>query len=111
MLNVHDDVEVVEQDPAAFPLTLTAHGPGPGLAQPVLDLVHDRPHLAVVGGGTEQEHVGDDELLAHVVGDDVTGELVRRSLCGDPRKLDGPAGSSHVCCSSSSDEPDPTSPI
>ena len=102
MLNVDHDVQVVQQDPAAFPLSLTAHRPGAGLAQLLLDRVDDRPYLAVIGSRTEQEHVGDDELLTHVVSDDVAGELVGRGFGGEFRQLDGPGGGSHVWYSSSS---------
>jgi hypothetical protein len=44
-----DDVEVVEQDPTALPLTLPANWPDSGLAQPFLDLLDDCADLTVVG--------------------------------------------------------------
>ena len=97
-----DDVQVVEQDPALLPLAFPADRAGTGETQLLLDFIHDRAHLTVVGGGTQQEHVGDDELLAHVVGDDVSCELLSRGFGRDPGELDGPGGSGHVCCSSSS---------
>jgi hypothetical protein len=102
-----DEVEVVEEDPAAFALALPADRPGTGLAQPLLDLLHDGPHLAVVGGRAQQKHVGDDELLTHVVRDDVGGELLGCGLGRDPGKLDGPGCSGHVCSSFSSGMPFP----
>src|SRR5215467_9309819 len=107
VLNVDDQVEVVEQDPAPFALALPAHRPGTGLAQPLLDLIYDGPHLAVVGGRAQQKHVGDDELLTHVVRDDVGGELLGCGLGRDPGKLDGPGCSGHVCSSFSSGMPFP----
>src|SRR6266851_5070518 len=102
VLHVDHDVQVVQQHPTAFALALTAHRAGPGLAQVVLDRLDDGPYLTVIGRRAEQEHVGDDELLTHVVGDDVAGELVGRGRSGYLRKLNGPGGGSHVWYSSSS---------
>jgi hypothetical protein len=83
VLDVDYHVKVVEQHPPALALALTAHRLGPGLAQLVLDVINDRLDLAIVGCRAEQERVGDDKLLAHVVGDDVGSELVGRGSRGD----------------------------
>jgi hypothetical protein len=49
VLHVHDDVEVVQKDPAALPFALTAGRLRVGLdAETVLDLVHDGADLTVV---------------------------------------------------------------
>src|SRR5487761_1369097 len=101
MLHVDDDVDVVEQHPAALALAFPAGGLGTGQPQPGLDLVDDRPDLADVGRRTEQERVGDHELLTLVVSDDAAGELVRRGCRGDLDELNGSFGCCHVCCSSS----------
>src|ERR1700722_6129990 len=105
MLHVDNDVDVVQQHPAALALAFPADGLGPGLAQAVLDLIDHRVHLAVVGGRAEQERVGDDELVADVVGNDVGGELVRCGCGGDLNKLDGPVGGCHGCWRSSLEVP------
>src|SRR3954452_8585545 len=48
VLHMHHDLAEVDQHPAAVPLALTAYRLGADAAQPVLDLVDDRLHLAVV---------------------------------------------------------------
>jgi hypothetical protein len=88
VLHVHHDVGVVEQHPPAVALALAAYRLGAELAQPVLDLVDDGPHLAVVGGRAEQERVGDHQLVGDVEGDDVGGELVGRGASGLAHQLD-----------------------
>jgi hypothetical protein len=80
MLDVDHDVGVVEQHPAPLTLALAPHRPLPQAAQPVLDLVDDRLDLPVVARRTQQEDVGDEELIADVEGQDVLGQLVRRRL-------------------------------
>ena len=45
VLHVNDDINVVEQHPAAVPLPLPADGLGSGLAQLQLDLIDDGPDL------------------------------------------------------------------
>src|SRR5260370_34941345 len=80
-------MHVVEQHPAAFSLAMAPYRLRAGAAHPLLDLVNDGTDLTVVTRGAEQERVGDDELLAHVVADDGVGKLVRGSLCGDPQQL------------------------
>src|SRR6185437_7161467 len=52
--------------------------------------------------GAQQERVGDRELVADVVGDDVSGQLLGRGERGDLGELDGPWGGSHVAGSASS---------
>jgi hypothetical protein len=90
-------LEIVEQDPAALTLALAADQSGSRLAHPQLDLVDDGPDLPVVGRRTQHERVGDDELIAHVIGDDAVGQLVRRGQRGGFDKLDGPWCGSHEC--------------
>ena len=90
-------VEVVEQYPAALPFALPADQLRAGLAHPELDLVDDGPDLPVVGRRTQHEGVGDHELLAHVVGDDAVGKLVRGRERGGLHKLDGPRCGCHEC--------------
>src|ERR1700722_10548837 len=53
MLNVDHDVEIVQENPAALPLSLPAHRPDPGQAHSLFDLVDDRTNLAVVRGRAE----------------------------------------------------------
>ena len=89
VLDVHDDVDVVEQHPAALALALAAHRLGAQPAQSLLDRVDDRADLPVVGRRAEHEDVGDDELVAHVEGEDVVGELVGGRLGGGDRQLAG----------------------
>ena len=62
------------------------------LAQLVLDLVDDRLDLPVVGAAGEQEGVGDRELLAHVEGEEVGGELVGGGAGRRVHQLDGVLG-------------------
>ena len=78
VLDVHHDLAVVDQHPAAVALALAADRLGADLAQLVLDLVDDRLDLPVVAAGGEQEGVGDGELLADVEGDEVGGRACRR---------------------------------
>ena len=79
VLDVHHDVDVVEQHPAATPLALAAHRLGllGQLEQALLDGVDDGQHLALVGRGGDQERVGDRELVAHVDDDDVLAPSCR----------------------------------
>src|SRR5690606_37814702 len=65
------------------------------LGQPLLALVDDRLDLAVVGGGREQERVGDGQHVTDVVGDDVVRELVGGRLGGGGDELEGTVGCGH----------------
>src|SRR5437763_8433514 len=97
VLNVHHDVDVVEQHPAAGPFALPAHRLGllREPEQPLLDRIHDRLHLALIGCGGDQERVGDHELVCHVEDHDVVGLLVGGRLRGGQRELDGALGCGH----------------
>ncbi len=101
VLDVDHDVVVVEQHPAALVLALAADQGGACLLELELYLVDDRADLPVVGPGAQQEHVGDRELVADVVGDDVSGQLLGRGERGDLGELDSPWGGSHVAGSAS----------
>ncbi len=96
MLDMDHYVQIVQKYPAILPLPLPAYRPDTCLAHLFFDVINDRPDLAIVRSRTEEEHVGDDELLADVVSNDVRSELLSRGLGRDPRKLDGPGGSCHV---------------
>ena len=73
-----DHIQVVEDAPRpALPLALAADAGRLGLAHPQLDLVDNGPDLPVVGRGADHERVGDGKLIAHVIGDNAVGELVR----------------------------------
>ena len=50
MLNVDDNIDEIEQNPAPFLLTLTAYGLDPKPPKPVLHSIDDGPHLSVVRG-------------------------------------------------------------
>src|SRR5689334_6134545 len=83
VLHVHDDLAVVEQHPATLAVALATDRLGARIAQLVLDLVHERADLAVVGRGGDQEGVRDGELVTDVEGDDLLGLFVRRRERGD----------------------------
>src|SRR6478672_894917 len=95
VLDVDHDLAVVDEDPPSVALALATDGLRADLAQLVLDLVDDRLDLAVVGGGGEQEGVGDGELLADVEGHDVRGELVGGGPRGSADELEGVVGGGH----------------
>ena len=101
VLDVDHDVVVVEQHPAALVLALAADQGGACLLELELYLVDDRADLPVVGAGAQQERVGDRELVADVVGDDVSGQLLCRGERGDLGELNGSRGGSHVAGSAS----------
>ena len=95
VLRVDHHVEVVEEHPAALPFALAADQARARLAHPQLDLVDDGLDLAVVQRRAEQERVGDNELIAHVIGGCAVRQLVRRGQRGGLHKLDGPRCGSH----------------
>src|SRR5665648_623979 len=80
VLNVHDDVPEVDQDPSAVALALAAHRLDAERAKLVLDAVDDRTDLTVVGGRRQNEDVGERELFTDVNGDDLVGQLVLGSF-------------------------------
>src|SRR5690625_4622216 len=95
MLDVHHDVGVIQQHPATLTFALTADRLGVEGAQPFLDSVDDGPHLPIVRCRTQDEGIGDGELVGYVVSDDVLGQLVRRGESSSGDELDGTVGSSH----------------
>ena len=88
VLDVHDDVDVVQQRPAAFAGALAASGLVAGLAHFLFDLVDDGVDLSFVGRRGDHEAVGDDELIGHVDDDDVVGKLRGRRAGGDGGHVD-----------------------
>src|ERR1035437_9817581 len=82
VLDVHDDVREVDQDPSAVALALAAYRLDAELAKLVLDTVDDRTDLAVVGSRRQNEDISERELFTDVDGDDLAGQLVLGS-CGD----------------------------
>src|SRR5664280_1895104 len=120
VLDVHDDVREVDQDPSAVALTFAANRLHAELAKLVLDAVDDRADLTVVGGGRQNEDVGESKLLTDVNGDDLAGQLVLGG-CGDSLgQINGMLRGGHavllvivlfevvelpgVCCGSAGDE-------
>ena len=98
MLDVHDDVEVIQQRPAAFAGALAAGRLVAGLAHFLLDLVDDGVDLPFVGCRGDHEAVGDDQLLGDVDDDDVVGELGGGRAGGHCRHVDG-LRVAVTCCS------------
>ena len=99
MLDVHDDVDEVQQCPAAFAGALAACRFVAGQPHLLLDLVDDRVDLTLVGRRRDHEAVGDHQLAGHVDDDDVVGEFGRGRPCGHRRHRDGFVGSGHRECS------------
>src|SRR5699024_1822879 len=95
VLDVHDDVAVVDEDPAPVALALATDRLGAELAERALDGVDDRLDLAVVARGGDEEGVGDRELLAHVEGDDLGRLLVGGGAGGGAHELEGVVGGCH----------------
>jgi hypothetical protein len=83
VLDVHDDIDEVQQNPAALPGTLASHRLGTGGAHLLLHRVDDRLHLALIGRRGDHEAIGDDQLLGHVQQNQVVGLFVRRCLRRD----------------------------
>jgi hypothetical protein len=96
VLDVDDDLAVVDQHPTSVALALATDRLGTDLTELLLDLVDDRLDLTVVRSRAEHEGVGDDELVGHVEGDDVVGELVAGGLSGDGDELGGAISGGHV---------------
>ena len=99
---MHDDLVVVQKDPAALSLPLPAQRLRAELGQGLLDRIHHGPHRTVVGRGAQQEHVGEHEVVAHIDGDDVISELGGGGMGGRDRKGHGMGIGSHT--------PEPTFP-
>ena len=93
MLDVHDDVHEVEQDPATVALALAARRPGSGGPHLLLDGVDDRAHLPFVRTGDDHEHIRDRKPVRHVDQQDVLRQLVRGGLGRHLCELDG-----FLCC-------------
>ena len=89
VLDVDDDVDVVQQRPAALAGAFAAGGLVAGLAHLLLDLVDDRVDLSLVGRRRDHEAVGDDQLIRDVDDDDIVGELRGRRARCDCRHVDG----------------------
>jgi hypothetical protein len=95
VLHVDDDVDEVEQHPAALAGALTAGRLAAALAQLLLDLVHDGLHLAFVGRRRDHEAVRDGQLVGHVEHDDVLGLLVGGRGHRHPRQRERFVGRRH----------------
>ena len=75
---MHDNVEVVDDDPVGLALAGDAPGDQPLLLLELhQDLVVDALHLARVAAGGDHEVVRERAHLAHVEDDDVLGQLVQ----------------------------------
>ena len=84
--HVHDDVEVVEQDPVSLPLALGPRGAHALLSQAALDLIGDGLGLTGVAAREDDEPVRERDRLAHLEQDGVGGLLLvgqADGLCGD----------------------------
>ncbi len=97
LLDVHDDIDVVEQHPPALALAFAAHRLGAKVTQPALDGVDDGAHLPVGRGGGEHEAITDDQLIADVDDLDVVGLLVGGSRRGGAGEADRVLGGRHCC--------------
>ena len=75
VLDVHDDVDIVQQRPTALAGAFAARRLVSRFAHLFLDLVDDRVDLALVGRRRDDEAVGDHQLSGHIDHHDVVGEL------------------------------------
>ena len=98
LLNVHDELEVVEQHPLAVDGSFSSHGLGARRQQLLLDVVHDGRHLTVIAAADHQEDIGDGELFRHIEGDDVAAQLVGGCLGSDASEFQCPLGCSQITC-------------
>ena len=64
--HVNDEIDVVEQDPAALALAFAAEGLAVPFGQPLLDFTRDCLDLPIGISAADHEVVGDDELLRDV---------------------------------------------
>src|ERR1035437_8811427 len=76
VLDVHNDVREVDQDPPSVTLAFAADRLPAELAELVLDPVDDRADLTVVGCRRQNEDVGERKLLTDVNRDDLAGQFV-----------------------------------
>ena len=104
MLDVHHDVDEVQQRPAAFAGAFAAGGLVARDPHLLLDLVDDRVDLALVGGRRDDEAVGDDQLPGHVDHHDIVGELGCGRPGGDRGHVDRFFGGAHRLGSSLANE-------
>ena len=66
--DMHDDVAVVDDDPAGLLAALTPDGTAGGVLELPLDLLGERAELTLAASGDEDEVVGDAEEVADVDG-------------------------------------------
>jgi hypothetical protein len=95
MLDVHDDVDVVEQRPSPLAPAFPPRRLVPRDPHLLLDLVDDRIDLSLVGRGGDDETVGDDQLPGNIDHDDVGRQLLGRCLRGDRGHADRLLGRTH----------------
>src|SRR5664280_2723310 len=96
VLDVHDDVREVDQDPSAVTFAFAANRLDAKLAKLVLDAVDDRIDLTVVGCGRQNEDVGQGKLLADINGDDLAGQLVLGSCRDSLGEINGTLRGGHA---------------
>src|SRR5450631_1108779 len=96
MLDMHDEVPEVDQDPSSVALALAADRLDAEGTELVLDAVDDRADLTVVGGGRQDEDVGERELLTDVDGDDLAGQLVLGGCGGSLGEINGTLRGGHA---------------
>src|ERR1019366_5893860 len=96
MLDVHDDVREVDQDPSAVAFAFATYRLHAKLAKLVLDAVDDRIDLTVVGCRRQNEDVGKSKLLADINGDDLAGQLVLGSCRDSLGELNGTLRGGHA---------------
>lgn len=94
VLDVHHQVQIVKQHPAALPFAFAPDRPGVKITKLLLNAVDHGRDLAFIAGADDQEDVGDRQLLGNVVGDDVGAELVGSRSGRDVRQLQRPFGGS-----------------
>jgi hypothetical protein len=92
---VDDDVDEVDEDPPPLALPLAAHRLDAQVAQDVLDLVDDRPHLSLGLGRDDDEDVGQRELLGDVDAGDGRRELAGGGGRRRPGQLERSVGCGH----------------
>ena len=96
MLDVHHDIDVIEQRPPPFAGTLPTGGLDAGHPHLLLHLVHNRVDLPLVGRRGDHEAVGDHQLSRHVDDDNIIGQFrCGRARC-DGRHRDRFLGGGHV---------------
>jgi hypothetical protein len=95
VLDVHDDVAEVDEDPAVVTPALATQRLGAGQPDTLLDLVDDRTDLTFVGRRGDDEDVGEGQLTGDVDGDDVLGLLLGRADCCGSGEVDGSGCGAH----------------